>query len=126
MTRKKYETEFDEDNHEHDNRSVDYDSDYDSEKEFLETQSRNHEEFKQETFEEKESLRWWDELTNYPELYHLRKLSYSWFEDLLEYGFRPEQFQVLFKERPKDYLFKPVPPHLVKYGITQEIWELIC
>lgn len=123
MTRKKYNNDIEGENgNDAEVNSELYDSDYDSEKEFLEAQREEIENYERECFEEKESLRWWTELTNYPELYHLKNLSYGWFEELLETNIRPVQYQILFNKKE----LEPVPPHIRAYGITQEIWQLIC
>lgn len=129
MTRKKYDEDTEDENGNGNDPEVNsdvYDSDYDSDEEFLEIQREEIENFEREIFEERNSLEWWRTITSYPELYHLKNLSYSWFEELLETGVRPYQCQVLFPEYHVDYIFEPVPDHLLYYGITQEIWQLLC
>jgi hypothetical protein len=123
MTRKKYDENEDgnEDvDHKYDSYS-DYDSDYNCDYE-----EYDYELYKQEILEERAILKWWDELTNNVNLYHLKNLSYSWFEELLETGVRPEQFQMIFKDEIYDFpIFEQVPLELIEQGITQELWELI-
>ena len=124
MTRKRYDDNDNGDNVDH---KHDSDYNYDSEDEYEEYQQYEYEEFQHEISEERRCLKWWDEITTCPHLYHLKNTSYSWFEELLETGVRPEQFQTVFKDEIYDFpIFEPVPQELRDQGITQEIWELIC
>lgn len=139
MTRKKYSSYDSEDEFENEfetNSQSSIETNVHHEKETYENELESESELQQEL----ENFKWWSELSSYPELHHLRLFPYSWFEELLETGQRPESYQCQFifadelaaslcrsGSEPQDSGFepKPLPIEIEEYGINHAVWRLI-